>query len=519
MNIKNIQGYKDKHKGERCFILGNGPSLNDVDLTELNGIVIGTNRIYLSGYIPDYYCCVNPLVFDQWGDEILAMDTVKFLPQMFIDNVQSYKDIQIAGDNVPIITNNPFPGFAKDAREPMWEGHTVTYVCMQLAYYMGFNEVILLGVDHDYGEKEDNPNQEEVYDGKDKYHFHEEYFSDAMWNKPDLRRSEIAYSLAKAAYESAGREIINCSTRTKLTIFPLDNLNRINPFNVGINPRVSAIVSAYHADEYIDQCLYDLNEQTEVPEIVVVCQEGSKEHEIAARRNRLKIVLTEDIPTVYQAWNLGIKAATGKYITNANTDDRHHFRAYEILADILDARDDIDLVYHDQFVSWTPNQGWKEFVADNQDKKLVNGRHEGEPGHFTWYDYDKSQLIRGCYIGPQPMWRASLHKRYGYFDEKMRSAGDYDFWLRIARDNNFLHVPYLLGVYLARSDGIELSDPQTNLIESIEAVINNSNGSELRMGTLADNTTLVEMGGKYSISDTQKLVEGLEQWIKGMMEQ
>ena len=81
-----------------------------------------------------------------------------------------------------------------------------------------------------------------------------------------------------------------------------------------------------------------------------------------------KIVLTEDVPTVYRAWNLGIKAAEGQYITNANADDRHHPLAYTLMAAILDARPDIDLVYHNQYITWEPNQTLKEFEEENKGK-------------------------------------------------------------------------------------------------------------------------------------------------------
>ena len=72
-----ITDFKDKHKGERCFILGNGPGLKDIDLGKLEYPTFGTNRIYLSGYTPDYYACVNPLVLDQFGNDIEEVEAMR----------------------------------------------------------------------------------------------------------------------------------------------------------------------------------------------------------------------------------------------------------------------------------------------------------------------------------------------------------------------------------------------------------------------------------------------------------
>ena len=76
-----MKNYRRMYSG-RCFILGNGPSLAGLDFNLLKDeIVFGTNRIYLSGYVPDYYVCVNSLVLKQFGDEIAELDTVKFISQ------------------------------------------------------------------------------------------------------------------------------------------------------------------------------------------------------------------------------------------------------------------------------------------------------------------------------------------------------------------------------------------------------------------------------------------------------
>ena len=86
--------------------------------------------------------------------------------------------------------------------------------------------------------------------------------------------------------------------------------------------RVTAIISAYYAEDYIQGRLENLVGQTEKVDIIAVVQKGSIESGICARFPQVEIIQTNDIPGVYEAWNIGIKAANTPYVTNANSDDR-----------------------------------------------------------------------------------------------------------------------------------------------------------------------------------------------------
>jgi hypothetical protein len=102
----------------------------------------------------------------------------------------------------------------------VWGGATVTYVALQLAFYMGFKTVILVGVDHSFSSK-GVPHAVVEGGDSDSNHFHPKYFADGTrWQLPDLQTSEYAYRLAKEAYESAGRRILDATIGGKLTVFP-----------------------------------------------------------------------------------------------------------------------------------------------------------------------------------------------------------------------------------------------------------------------------------------------------------
>ena len=215
--------------------------------------------------------------------------------------------------------------------------------------------------------------------------------------------------------------------------------------------RVTAIISAYYAEDYLQGRIENLLAQTEKIDIIAVAQKDSAETGILARFPQVKIIQTDDIPSVYAAWNIGIKEPKTPYVTNANSDDRLAPNAIGKMADILDKETTFGLVYPD--VS-------------------IVGEIGGNPiGEYRWGEGGLKELIKGCFIGPMPMWRRRLHERYGYFDEHYTSAGDYEFWMRLMSYGvKFYHVRgETLGVYLKHKDSIEHREPLRSLWEANNA--------------------------------------------------
>ncbi len=252
-------------------------------------------------------------------------------------------------------------------------------------------------------------------------------------------------------------------------------------------------------------------------EIVAVCQQDSPEHLwLIDNDDDTKIVVTPGIPTVYKAWNLGIEASRGEYITNANCDDRHNPISMGLMAKILYANPHIDLVYHDQYITWDPNTTWKEFIArphDTPQTQLIYGRDlPGRDGLFHWGSYSHDRLITGCFVGPQPMWRRSLHQRYGMFNPEFESAGDYEFWLRVAGKDNFFYISEPMGLYLARVDGKEMSDPQLAAAERLNCYIKNT-CKVLAADLLADDLVRLQVGGEF-ITTSLDGIYGMAQHVK-----
>lgn len=206
------------HQGERCFIIGNGPSLKKMDLTLLKDeVTFGLNRIYLLfdqiGFATTYLVSVNSLVIEQWADDIASLPMLKFLSWNARDLIEFKK-------NMVFLTHQGNPMFQRNITEPIWQGATVTYVAMQIAYYLGFEKVILIGVDHSFTTKGE-PHKEVVQKEADPNHFSPNYFGKgSQWKLPDLETSELAYRLAKYQFESANRTIVDATIGGKLDVFP-----------------------------------------------------------------------------------------------------------------------------------------------------------------------------------------------------------------------------------------------------------------------------------------------------------
>jgi hypothetical protein len=212
--------FQNTHIGQRCFIIGNGPSLRQMDLTKLHGEqTFGLNRIYLLfpqlGFPTTYLVSVNDLVLEQCASEMRALDMPKFLTwrarRWFgTDPRITYLDTDFTGEE----------DFCRDITGRIYEGFTVTYVALQLAYHMGFDQVILIGVDHNFV-TQGTANQAIVSQGDDPNHFAPNYFGKGFkWQLPDLQGSERAYTMAHEAYTKDGRQVVDASIGGKLSIFP-----------------------------------------------------------------------------------------------------------------------------------------------------------------------------------------------------------------------------------------------------------------------------------------------------------
>ncbi len=217
-NKQRIMMYKNIHRGRRCFILANGPSLNKTDLSLLeNEITIGMNRIYLmegvNGFVPDYLV-VADIDIQLWQFTNEYNDVKR--PRFYNWNTRKLFD---KSENLMFFKESFSPLFQPDFTKRIGAGKSVTFTCFQLAYYMGFSEVFLIGKDHSYNIS-GIPHMSVESKGDETNHFVKEYYKKGMkWDIPDYVGEEYSYKLAREAFENNGRKIFDATINGKLNVF------------------------------------------------------------------------------------------------------------------------------------------------------------------------------------------------------------------------------------------------------------------------------------------------------------
>lgn len=222
--------------------------------------------------------------------------------------------------------------------------------------------------------------------------------------------------------------------------------------------KVSAIVSIYKASRFLKHKMQDLLQQTlgEQLEIIVI-NANSPEDEDNIMQEFLHLPQVvyykcHEREGLYASWARGTQMARGDYITNSNVDDFLRHDALEKLAQALDKHPEAGLAYGDFWVTNRDNQTFTEHIRT---------------GFGCRPDYTPRLMLWGCYMGPQPMWRKSLHAQIGSFDPSYQAAGDYEFWCRIAAaGHSMIHLKEFLGIYQHNPTGIINSNMDTSAQET-----------------------------------------------------
>ncbi len=247
-----LADFRDRAKGRRGFVVGNGPSLRKMDLSKLRGEIVGaSNRFFLLfpqlDWRPTFYSCIDTQVLPDQAAELAAArlqapETHFFFPREIVDDetwklrwsvpslVPPDERTCYFAQRPPAWTDEPFDAFARDPAAGLVAGLTVTVTLLQLAVLYGCNPIYLLGCDHKYlvpSTAESSPAQgggpgllRSTADD-DPNHFSPAYFGRGrLWHQPNLEGMERHYAAARLAAAKMGLEIINAGVDSELEIFP-----------------------------------------------------------------------------------------------------------------------------------------------------------------------------------------------------------------------------------------------------------------------------------------------------------
>ena len=234
-----------RHAGQRAFVVGNGPSLKQLDMPILKDeITFGSNRVYLGfkdwGFDFTYWAIADSLQFEKYTrewEQKLPSETMKFYPFEYLGlfNVDNGVPINFFPPGHPENKTNfidPFkteeqaaPNGFSHTPDSVYLGHTVTYAMLQLATIMGCDPIYLIGTDHRYAISKEDEKRGLWQNQDSENHFHKDYGKTAsntnVFHLPESEKSERAFNYAAEWAASNGVEILNATPGTALPSFPL----------------------------------------------------------------------------------------------------------------------------------------------------------------------------------------------------------------------------------------------------------------------------------------------------------
>lgn len=225
---KQLATYKNRYVGCRCFFIGNGPSLRSEDLTklhELGEITFAFNRIYnifnQTPWRPTFYISQDEKMLAGCVDTVRGLKAdAKFIPVQLkwwngiaIDDAKYFNIVNQGVDDPERFL------FSDDISCCVYNSMTGMYTAAQLAVYMGFTEIYLIGVDHHFRISQNNQG-EIVVDSTVKDYFTDQYNEDKdKLCIPNTERSTLTYVAMKHHCDSRGIQVYNATRGGRLEVF------------------------------------------------------------------------------------------------------------------------------------------------------------------------------------------------------------------------------------------------------------------------------------------------------------
>lgn len=214
-----------------------------------------------------------------------------------------------------------------------------------------------------------------------------------------------------------------------------------------MNPRVSVITSIYKASEFLFDFLLDVKRQLIFPESEVLLLDANPEgydedYETIKPFLNLHPFKYYRIGecNVYEAWNKGVELSSSDILTNWNVDDRRSVASLKQQVSFLENNLDSDVCYGRVKVSEKPNEVFEYSKASR-----------------IWACFDGSIENQMIHNSPHclPVWRKSIHDRFGLFDTSYFSSADYDMWFKVLIGGGKLSkMDDIIGLYYENPNSI-----------------------------------------------------------------
>ena len=384
---RRIESLKNKYKGERIFIIGNGPSLNDTPLEKLEGeYTFGVNRIYLLfnriSWRPSFYTINDWEVGPDNAGEIEALEGMTFFfPKRFkglfeqTDSTYWYnsRHARFKGDD-----------FSYDLTDGAVMGGSVLPLAIQIAYYMGFDPIYLIGVDVNYKipDTVKQSGTKRFADGNlqflkstkddDCNHFDSSYFGKGRrWHNPNTERMIEGFRVCREAIEGQGGHIYNATVGGKLEVMERVDFNSIFEQEFNPPPKVSIVMPAHDAEPFIGEAINSVLAQTYQSWELIIVNDGSQDNTkqiIESFQDSRIICIDQENAGRPNARNTALKHVRGEYVTFLDADDFYESNNLELQVKFLQENKYAGAVV-----------GSAKRVAENGRAIKTNIRPDGQP--------------------------------------------------------------------------------------------------------------------------------------------
>lgn len=225
-----LKNFKNLYKGEDCFIIGNGPSMTMEDLDTIHRLQVKSfacNKIYLAfdktEWRPDFYLASDKKIISDVNFDKIGLDKDRmFFPFRF-------RDIVSFGNYYGCLEHNWLEegNFSTDAHKGVYQCETIIAEAIQLAYYMGFQRVYIIGVDFSYNMQSVDEKNKTFKSGDNNYFIKDYAAKGQVLNLPNQESNILGFQAAREGFESNGREIYNATRGGKLEVFTRKNLDEV----------------------------------------------------------------------------------------------------------------------------------------------------------------------------------------------------------------------------------------------------------------------------------------------------
>ncbi len=219
------------------------------------------------------------------------------------------------------------------------------------------------------------------------------------------------------------------------------------------SPRLTIIVSIYNAEKFIRGFMDNLMEQTVLVDCQVLLLDAQSTDNTASiiaeyNHSSLEYVLLQDRLSIYETWNKGVALSKAPILTNWNADDRRKFDSLESQLLFLENNPSSDVCYG--YTAWSYRANEKFEDANIYDL-------------YPCYEVTAQSMMENNSPHCMPMWRKSLHDRFGLFNLEYPTAADFDFWMRCLEGGaKFSKLFETVGLYYFNPQGLSTNSQTSN---------------------------------------------------------